>query len=669
MSIPKLKITSKQYEALRLVCNTFIPAMESEVNSQNAGFWHLKATDLEVPDRILEMAATLPLPEQKELKQLLSLLSSPVFGLSAWLGFGSIAQMPFNKRQKALQSWSNSRFVMLRKAFNVLRKLTTFFHYGISYNNRPNPAWEAIKYPGPLQKPEPVAKPIQPYIAHGDTELTCDVVVIGSGAGGGLAAGMLAEAGFDVVLLEKGAYLNESDFTQREVDLIQKTYEQQGALTTANGSVGILAGSCLGGGTTINWTGSLRTPDYILQEWATQHQLPHLTGLQYAKSLDAVMESVSVTQSESNHNVQNRLLWRGSELLGDAPKIIPRNVENCSADECKSCGYCGFGCQAGNKKGTLKTWIQRAYRAGARILVQTTAQKVLVKRGSITGVEAVQIHPSGNKCRLLVKAPRVVLAAGALHTPVLLLKSGIAHPAIGQNLYFHPTVLVCGLYNQPVNPWWGTMMSALNDNAARLHDNFGARLETPPLHPGLWATATPWLNALQHKTHMLRMAQTANFIVLTRDKFGGYITLNRKGHAAYHYNLHAYDLKHLLAGIEKAARTHLSAGAEEIVFPHHQLRHVTGNTNDSALLKFFTQMPEWGWKPGQFSLFTAHQMGTCRMGGNPKTHPLTPEGQIASVKGLYVADASAFPASSGVNPMISIMAMAHFTVQQIISNR
>lgn len=669
MNTPKLKISPKQYEALRLVCNTFIPAMENEENHQNTGFWRLKATDLEVPDRILELAARLPLPEQKELKQLLTLLASPVFGLTCRSGLHSIRQMPFNQREKALQSWSKSRFAVLRKAFNVLRKLTTFFHYGISYQNLPNPSWEAIGYLGPLQQPVQAPKPIQPYTAHGDSELTCDVVVVGSGAGGGLAAGMLAEAGFEVILLEKGEYLNESDFNQREADMIQRSYEQQGALTTNNGSVGILAGSCLGGGTTINWTGALRTPDYILQEWASEHQLRHLTGQQYAKSLDAVMEAAGVTQSESNHNVQNRFLWRGSELLGDTPKIIPRNVEGCSADGCKSCGYCGFGCQAGNKKGTLKTWIQRAYQAGARIMVQTAAQKVLVKRGSVAGVEALQIHPSGRKCRVLVKASCVIVAAGALHTPALLLKSGIHHPVIGQNLFFHPTVLVSGLYNQPVNPWWGTMMSALNDAAARFTDNYGVRLETPPVHPGLWATATPWQNALQHKAHMLRMAQTANFIVLTRDKFGGNITLDRKGNATYHYNLNRYDLKHLLAGIEKAARIHLAAGAEEIVFPHHQLRHVTGNTNESALLKFFTQMPEWGWKPGQFSLFTAHQMGTCRMGGNPKTHPLSPEGQVNGVKGLYVADASAFPASSGVNPMISIMALSHYTIQQIISKK
>lgn len=668
MNTPKLKIPPKHYRALQIVCDTFVPPVEGQNNGQ-AEFWQLKASDLQVADRILELAAQLPPDEQKELKQLFALLASPLFGVSTLKGLKSIAQMTFKQRETALQSWSDSRFIPLRKAFNALRKITTFFYYGISYNSQPNPTWAHIGYPGPIGNVPQVAKPILPLTVLKDTELSCDVVVIGSGAGGGLAAGMLAEAGFEVILLEKGNYLNESDFNQREVEMIQRTYEQQGALTTKDGGVSIFAGSCLGGGTTINWTGSFRTPDYILQEWASEHELPHLLSPQYAKSLDAVLEAVSVTQSESNHNPQNRLLWRGSELLGANPRVIPRNVNGCSADGCKSCGYCGFGCQAGNKKGTLKTWIQRAYNAGTKIMVQTSAQKILVKKGRVTGIMAEQLHTSGQKNKVLIKANRVIVAAGALHTPALLMRSGISHPALGQHLYFHPTVVVSGVYNETINPWWGTMMSALNDDYARLDANYGVRLETPPAHVGLMAMATPWQSALQHKSYMLRMANSANFIVLTRDKFGGHISLNRKGQPAYHYNLHPYDLKHLLTGIEKAARAHLAAGAEEIIFPHHQLRHVTGNTNESALHKLFTQMPDWGWKAGQFSLFTAHQMGTCRMGGNAKTHPLTPEGEMVGVKGLFVADASAFPASSGVNPMISIMALSHYTVQQLISKK
>ncbi len=665
MNIPKLQINPKQYEALCAVCNTFVAPIDYENNGESA-YWQLKATDLEVPDRILELAAQLPPAEQAELKQLFSLLASPLFGLTCFKGLKSIADMPFTKREAALQSWSNSRIPQLRKAFNALRKITTFIHYGISYNNQPNPTWAFIKYPGPLSLPKPVPKPIIPFTPPDDTQLSCDVVVIGSGAGGGLAAGMLAEAGFEVILLEKGAYLNESDFDQREVSMIQRTFEQQGALTTADGSVSIFAGSCLGGGTTINWTAAIKTPDYILQEWAEQHGLPHLLTDSYQESFNAVLSAANITQSESNHNAQNRYLWRGSELLGNTPKLVPRNVKGCAADECQSCGYCGFGCQSGNKQGTLKTWIQRAYDKGAKIMVHTAAQKILTKKGKATGVEAIQTNASGRKTRIHIKASTVVVAAGALHTPALLMRSGIHHPHIGQHLYLHPTVVVSGCYPNPVNPWWGTMISALNDDYARMNENYGVRIETPPAHTGLMALAMPWQSAIQHKSYMLKMANAASFIVLTRDKFGGSVSIDRKGYPSYHYALNAFDLTHLLAGIQKSARMLLATGAEDVVFPHHRFRNITGNTTENALLKYFNQMPEWGWKSGQFSLFSAHQMGTCRMGGNAKTHPLTPEGEMVKVKGLYVADASAFPASSGVNPMMSIMALSHYTIKQLI---
>ncbi|HRI26880.1 MAG TPA: FAD-dependent oxidoreductase [Chitinophagales bacterium] len=667
---PKLSVTTKQYHALCAVCNVFVPPVNQPNGNDDTSFWQLKASDTQVPHHILELVAQLPPAEQSEIKQLLTLLASPLFGLTCFKGLKSINAMPFKQRETALQSWSGSRFVTLRKAFNALRKLTTFIHYGISHIGHDNPNWKHLKYPGPISAPPQLPKPMQPFFPPNDLQLTADVVVIGSGAGGGLAAGMLAQAGYEVIVLEKGDYLSPSDLNQREVEMIQRTFEQKGALTTADGGVSVFAGSCLGGGTTVNWTAAIPTPDYILQEWATQHQLPHLLTTHYQHSMKAVMEAAGVTQSESNHNIQNRYLWRGSEMLGNTPKVVPRNVSGCNAtNEGKSCGYCCLGgCQANNKNSTLKTWLQQAYQHGAKIMTHATAQKIKVKKGKVIGVEAIQHHPSGRTHSISIKAPLVVLAAGALHTPALLLKSGIRHPHIGQHLYLHPTVLVSGYYPQVVNPWFGAMISSINDTDAHLEGHFGARIETPPIHPGLWAMAAPWHSAIQHKSYMLKIAHSANLIVLTRDKFGGSVQLNSKGFPVLSYPVHHLTVKHLLVGIEKAARILLATGAEEVTFPHHVFRHVTHNTTETALKKFFAQMPEWGWKSGQFSLFSAHQMGTCRMGADAKTHPLNPQGEVNGVKGLFVADASALPAASGVNPMMSIMALSHYTIKQLIAS-
>ena len=218
-----------------------------------------------------------------------------------------------------------------------------------------------------------------------------------------------------------------------------------------------------------------------------------------------------------------------------------------------------------------------------------------------------------------------------------------------------------------MNAWWGTMMSTLNDDFSKLDGNYGFKLETPPMHTGVMALAFPWQSGQQHKQQMLQASHIGAFIVLTRDKFGGRVTVDKKGEAVMNYKLSTYDRQHLFKGIEEAAKIQLAAGAESLIFPHYQQKILTQQMSTKKRKQLFESIPSWGWRSNQFSLFTAHQMGTCRMGGNAKTHPLTPEGQVRGIKNLYVADGSAFPASSGVNPMISIMTLTHYTIKNLIA--
>ncbi|MGB1207509.1 MAG: GMC family oxidoreductase N-terminal domain-containing protein [Chitinophagales bacterium] len=661
----KITITEKQYDALVVACDAIVPSVKINETEIIKKFGELKASDLNVADRVLEIINIQSEGDKKEFKQLLSILSSALLGIT-WMGsFKNIMQLSKKQREKMLLSWQYSKIPDLRKGFHSLRKLATFIFYTQVDKTGKNPTWEAIEYPGPLSLPPQKEQPIQPFFVEKDTQLCCDVVVIGSGAGGGLAAGMLAEAGFEVILVEKGNYVPESEMNQQEADMFAKMYEKEGTAVTKNGSVTVLAGSCLGGGTTVNWSGSFYTPDNILQEWASNHELPHLLTNSYQESAKNVLESLNVNSNESPHNPQNEALWRGSEKLGSKAKIIPRNVKDCSKDGGKSCGYCGFGCQKGNKQSTLKTWIQRAYDKGAKILVNTTAQKVLIKNGEAYGLEASQKTANGKNYKVQITAKKVVVAASAIHTPALLLRSGVRHVHLGRHLYFHPTIGVAGVYKQKMNGWWGTMMSTLNDDFSKLDGNYGFKLETPPMHTGVMALAFSWQGG-QHKEQMLQASHIGAFIVLTRDKFGGRITIDKKGEAVMNYKLSVYDKKHMFKGIEEAAKIQLAAGAESLVFPHYREKVLTQETSEKKRKKFFESIPSWGWRSNQFPLFTAHQMGTCRMGGNAKTHPLMPTGEMRGVKNLYVADGSAFPASSGVNPMISIMTLTHYTIKNLI---
>ena len=212
-----------------------------------------------------------------------------------------------------------------------------------------------------------------------DTTLECDVCVIGSGAGGGTAAGVLAAAGLDVVVLEAGDYYDEADFDGGEFDGYGRMYMYGGGAATDDQSVGLLAGSCLGGGTTVNYTTSFRTPDDVREEWAS-HGVPAFASDEYGASLDAVCERLGVNQEHNRESAREQVLHRGLTDLGWHVDSMPRNVRGC--DQGENCGYCGYGCRLGAKQSTVKTWLADAHAAGTRILVKTSAEKVLVDAGA-----------------------------------------------------------------------------------------------------------------------------------------------------------------------------------------------------------------------------------------------------------------------------------------------
>lgn len=656
-----MTLTPKQQSTLRAVCNAFIPSVD--MPSDPHRFYALKASDFEVAEKITLALDHLSEQQQQDFITLLNLLSSPILGLTWFGAWKSVTNLAPEDAEKMLQTWSKSPIPLLRQGFHSLKKLTTFLLYGYSDEATNNPTWAAIKYPGPLSKPRADApKPIQPLAVTQDTIFACDVVIVGSGAGGGVVAGELAEAGFDVIVVEKGKYGAERDFTQREAEMIGAYYEAGGAYSTNNGSVSIFAGSCLGGGTTINWTAALRTPGYVLEEWAKNHANPHFLTPEYQRSFEAIEQATHIDTVESQHNLQNQALERGAKALGYHTTTIPRNSNGCAAHNCTMCGYCSLGCQQGTKMGVLKTYLERANRKGARFLVETDVKKVTVREGKATGVEAEYQGHS-----VSIKAKIVVVAAGSIHTPALLLRSGLQHPHIGKHLHLHPTVSVAGIYPEPMNPWWGNMMTALSNEITQVTGNWGAKLETPPIHSGLLGMALPWLSGKAHKEGMLKASQVGAFIVLTRDRDGGSIILDKRGKPVAHYNISPFDLAHLQRGIQEAARIHQQAGAEEVYFPHNHQAPFSLKNGVQALEMKLRELPAWRWKANDYPLFSAHQMGTCRMGGNRATHPTSPEGELYEVKNLFVADSSPFPEASGANPMLSIQAMAHYTAQGIKS--
>lgn len=665
-----MQFTEAQRVTLRALADTFIPALTPPEPPADPAYWSRSGSEGIDLDKLAEALAAQPAGAQQEFRQLLKLLDSPALGLT-WLGpLRPFARLEPAQREKLLQSWAASAVPHLRKGFQALRKLCMFLYYGGSTPEQEQFVWEHIGYPGPQVADEPVTaeKPLHVLRPTQDVRYDCDVLVIGSGAGGGVVAGELAAAGHEVLVLEKGPYFHGSDFSQREVDMLGALYDARGTLSTQDGGVALLAGSCLGGGTTVNWAGAFRTPDYVLREWAQEHQVPHFTSAAFRESLDAVSRVLNVNIDYVRHNGQNQALLDGSRRLGQEVKLIPRNERhhNDSDQQFQGLGYSCFGDRYGVKQGTLNTYLQTAFEHGARLLCDTRVERVTIEHGRATGAEAVYTTPEGRRLRVLVRARRVVVAGGSIQTPALLLRSGLRHPHLGQHLHLHPTVVVSGLYPQRMDAWHGPMMSVVNDGFTMLDGtNFGAKIETPPAHPGLMSMVLPWRSGRHHKELMAQAAHLGSFIVLTRDRDGGRVTVDKHGAALIDYTLSDFDRAHLLEGVRAAATIHAAAGAHTVLLPHGTLPMLRAENGQILNPEVLAGLPQLSWKANQFGLYSAHQMSTCRMGGHPATHPTSPTGELYEVKNLFVADASAFPACSGVNPMLTIMALAHHTAQHL----
>jgi len=257
-----------------------------------------------------------------------------------------------------------------------------------------------------------------------------------------------------------------------------------------------------------------------------------------------------------------------------------------------------------------------------------------------------------------IVASRVVLAAGALETPALLMRSGMKSLHLGEHLYLHPTVPVTGTYPSVIESWKGPPQTIVCEEFTNLSEGYGYRIEAAPSHPGLLSIGVPWANARDHRREMQQIRFTAPFIVLARDSNSGRVRITQTGEPYFDYRLGGEEKRLLRHGMATAARIHFAAGAERVVTLHTTRLIWERTAENPSIEKFCRRIDKAPTSPNRLPLFSAHQMGTCRMGSDSASAVCDPTGAVFGVKGAYVADASLFPASSGVNPMITIMALA-----------
>jgi choline dehydrogenase-like flavoprotein len=619
---------------LAAACDTFVPGDGGHLPAASA---------LGVPARLRAELVALNRPSLvKELDQLLDVLDSPI--MNAILAgrpvrFSSLSQP---QREGYLQRWAASRLPLKRRAFQVLKRLTMLYTYGVENS----PYWDLVGYRRPdlVEPATPAALNLR--TARPGQTIDADLCVIGSGAGGAVVAAELAARGKKVVILERANPCSERDFNGLELAGAASLFLDRGIASTEDRSISLLAGSAVGGGTVVNWCTSLRLPASIAGEWKT------LGVDELDAHYDAVEARLDVDTNESARNGPNAVLEAGMAELGLGYRTIPRDVRGCG-----DCGHCGVGCRLGAKQSTMRTYLVDACRDVADIVTGCEARRIEVAQGRVTGVVG---RVGGGEIR--VRAPMVALAGGSLLSPAVLLRSGIGGDHVGRHLALHPVAVVAGEYDHPIRHWSGVPQSVVSDAFNELRPGYGFRIECPPALPGILAASIPWWGSAWHRDQMARAEQTAAFILISRDRGDGRVTIDRQGEARAAYRIDDESAGYLVRAMIEGVRIHRAAGAKQIGTLHTPPLIFAGSIGDGAVEAAITRR---GIEANRITLFSAHQMASCRIGMDRATSVANPDGQVWDVKGLYVTDASAFPISSGVNPMLSVMALARRTAQRM----
>lgn len=497
-------------------------------------------------------------------------------------------------------------------------------------------------------------------------EATCEVAILGSGAGGGITAEILARAGLDVVLVEEGPLRSRRDFRQRESEAYPTLYRDSAAQTTADHAITLLQGRAVGGSTTVNWTSSFRTPPAVLAHWRRVWGLgADCSAEALAPWFAQVERRLGIAPWTVPPNANNAVLARGAAALGWSSAPLQRNVRGCW-----NLGSCGLGCPTEAKQSMLVSTVPVALDAGARLWVQARAERLRLDGGRVVGVELQPVGLDGAPAGppALLRARHVVVAAGAVHGPALLLRSGLPDPQgrLGGRSFLHPVVLSAARFAQPIAGWSGAPQSVYSDqhlDSQPLDGPLGFKLETPPLHPLVFATLVPG-HGPEQAVHLRGFPHTQALLALLRDGFhpdapGGQVRLDRAGRGRLHYPWTAALRDGARRALQAMAALQFAAGARAVLPVHEDAVAWTDPAQARAGIAALAL------EPLRLRMVSAHLMGGCGLAGDPRHGVLRPDGRHWQVAGLSVHDGSIFPTSLGVNPQLSIYGWVNRLAQQL----
>lgn len=468
--------------------------------------------------------------------------------------------------------------------------------------------------------------------------LSCDAIVIGSGAGGAFAARALARAGMETLIVEEGErWTVERIRATHPLQRFASAYRDGGAtIALGRPPIALPLGRAVGGTTLINSGTCYRPPADVASAWHADHGLALAEPEALAARLDDVEATIGVARAEMDVLGRNgRLTLQGAAALGWESAPLRRN-----ATGCRGACQCAIGCPNNAKGGVHLNALPQACEAGARILSGLRVERVLTERGRASGVEARREDGT----RVLISAPRVVVAAGAIMTPPLLRRSGLGgHPRLGRGLSIHPATGVTASFEEEVFAWRGVMQSA---GVEELHASRGILLEATSTPPGMGAVSAPGYGA--HLIDRLgRAANTATLGAMIADLPSGRVLGSRAPLVLY--PLAGEDRRRLAEAVAAMCRVMLAAGAREVE-PGGGVPAVRREAEIEPALERLDVR--------RLRLAAFHPTGSAAAGSRPSRHPVDGEGRLRGVEGVWVADGSVLPSCPGVNPQVSIMAIA-----------
>lgn len=499
-------------------------------------------------------------------------------------------------------------------------------------------------------------------------QFAADVVIIGSGAGGGIAAEQLAQAGFKVLLLEEGAYYTRDDFVMQERWVYPQLYQEGAARKTRDQAIGILQGRTVGGSTTVNWTTSIRTPKPTLDYWHAEFGVNFSRDNDLTPYFAMAEQRLNIQPWPMPPNANNAKLQQGCQTLGWQYTVINRNVNGCA-----NLGYCGMGCPINAKQSMLVSTIPAAMALGATLISRISVRKLNWQGDSITGLDAVpvdQYFQPRSDIRIHIKAKHYIVAAGAIGSPALLLRSKVPNPSgrLGKHTYLHPTVISGALFEEAINGHSGAPQSIYSDQFVwpDNSDKAGYKLEVPPLHPVLMATKLTGTGG-QHAALMRQFNHLQVTIALLRDGFhpqsqGGTVQLDAAQQPVLDYPISDYLWQGMREALLSMAELQFAAGAKQVLPIHHDA-NLYNNWGEAK--RAILALPMQALKQ---TVVSAHVMGGCNMSASVANGVVNQNGRHHQLHNLSVFDGSILPTSLGANPQLTIYALVWRNCQQLITS-